>query len=89
MGLYLFCSTACAGTPLVLQGRMGPTLPAVGTPLIKLHNISLDVTVAHLAAAKETLLAVANVKATTHRAHVRHAPIRQNYDHGSLCPGCG
>ena len=59
----------------------------MGTPLIKLHNVCLDVAVAHFAAAEETLLTIADMQATAHGAHVRHAPIRQGRDHGSASTG--
>ena len=59
----------------------------MGTPLIKLHNVCLDVAVAHFAAAEETLLTIAHMQATAHGVHVRHAPIRQGRDHGSASTG--
>ena len=54
--------------------------------MAKLDYISLDVAVTHLATAEETLLTIANVETATHGAHVRHAPVRQSRDHGSLRP---
>ena len=72
---------------LLLQRRVGPALPTMGTPLIKLHNVCLDVAVAHFAAAEETLLTIADMQATAHGVHVRHAPIRQGRDHGSASTG--